>query len=1274
MAEILGAISAVTGLLTTIEHVGMRIFSIINAKNDALKMQEGMQGLKGDLDGLLKVLSMAKGDQYLLHDEGFQQALEALSSAAGSFAEELADNIKLIEGARPGGESKHPHWDKIKRLLVWPWKSPELQQKILALPGRLSSKLLLAQTKLQVQKSILEAKKQQLEKKKEILGWLGGVEKCSPWPMMQRAVQARLKATTEWLFEHEKYVEWRNKKEFSLLWVNGMPGSGKTVIAGRLTEKMLEEAATSLGQDVCLYYFINSMASSVPEAEKMTTQMVNSFLFQLVTSHQDIPERFSVEVTNRMSASQPPSSFEAQWVLLMQWLVVCSSVSILVDGLDQLVVGKHTLDKLIGIRNDIIKMSGDNTKRVPSLSIFCTSRKIEPILSILSQHLTIDLDSEPGVKRDIASYVEHYIPARVSTTSEGTREKAATKIKMRAGAMFLWVRLMLGDSSNTGYLERTMDDAKILAAIDEFPDLVEYGERSLDNIYGTILSRLADLKPEKRFQARRILKWLISATSERPFRADELVVAAELTPKMKSLDMSQTSAPRAVISGLLSPLVTITENDSVSLVHLSVRQYLLQNPSPQPVNALISEEEKQEGNTGGAQRLQEHVLRREITSNLLLYFSLSNFSGFEPTETWYEFKVKGILESTEGALLEYATTYWALHAALLHEVDRTTDHGSDWGEEPLSNISSESVIGLEAAVLRYLLPFREKERMLEATKQAINVRKSALGSSHTAVQNTKLTLAYLLTYDEPADVWDYDLSRTEDFWTQPFAGGPYGPTSHKQGFATIHPNITAWADSVLAAAKVLSIPQTWRIRPIQHGLARVCLQMEGSNKYEAPQDTGLVARWLSALGFAKPRPSGVKLLEKAFDSSLKEISQSHPTSDTLELAMELAECYDRHKQPASAIVRPLQSALDGIEGSSWQFSYKAHQASQELAKYQLRKGERVAAAESLFRALEGIKDHTPPFPGHIYDTARQLSTLVNNQKDALTVIESVVRPENKDQNLFDVLCADSLTMLLEANCRIKEAIEFQERLVRDVKSFVRKSDSIQALLQLQRQTRRLAALYEKDGRYMEAARTVASVLGDTADELPSSGCMGAGIGGWFWWGARLLAFLFHFEELQAVAATLIPLFLSKYYQDQLEYAQGWEVCNTIKEYARLLAKADIRCRTIKDIPWWRGVTAGLRPSGFEEGLVFDGILYSGCQRYNREIPSFFEDTIQTTNRGELEGRAQERSKGITQQQQSEAVPQRQLIIAITDEAIDHLKGLITQGDNYTPFFFRVKIG
>ena len=63
---------------------------------------------------------------------------------------------------------------------------------------------------------------------------------------------------------------------------DNQPGSGKTVLAGRVTERMLEQVATSLGQDLCLYYFVDSMASSVAEAEEMTSEDVIKRIFDEV--------------------------------------------------------------------------------------------------------------------------------------------------------------------------------------------------------------------------------------------------------------------------------------------------------------------------------------------------------------------------------------------------------------------------------------------------------------------------------------------------------------------------------------------------------------------------------------------------------------------------------------------------------------------------------------------------------------------------------------------------------------------------------------------------------------------------------------------------------------------------------------------------------------------------------------------------------------------------------------------------------------------------------
>lgn len=113
---------------------------------------------------------------------------------------------------------------------------------------------------------------------------------------------------------------------------------------------------------------------------------------------------------------------------------------------------------------------------------------------MLAEQLSVDVNSEPQVKRDVAIYVNHYLPRSLTAESPDTSKRAAKQRIKNTGAMFLWVRPMLGDNFNTGHLEgtRPRNEEELLATIDEFPSTNESEEQGLDHIYGTILSRLSD--------------------------------------------------------------------------------------------------------------------------------------------------------------------------------------------------------------------------------------------------------------------------------------------------------------------------------------------------------------------------------------------------------------------------------------------------------------------------------------------------------------------------------------------------------------------------------------------------------------------------------------------------------------------------------------------------------------------------------------------------------------------------------------------------------------
>ncbi|KAI0477823.1 hypothetical protein GGR56DRAFT_428352 [Xylariaceae sp. FL0804] len=65
----------------------------------------------------------------------------------------------------------------------------------------------------------------------------------------------RVKGTCEWLIAHDKYVQWRDTGRSTTLWLHGIPGAGKTRLASRVVEDILEKPLSASGLEGLAYFF-----------------------------------------------------------------------------------------------------------------------------------------------------------------------------------------------------------------------------------------------------------------------------------------------------------------------------------------------------------------------------------------------------------------------------------------------------------------------------------------------------------------------------------------------------------------------------------------------------------------------------------------------------------------------------------------------------------------------------------------------------------------------------------------------------------------------------------------------------------------------------------------------------------------------------------------------------------------------------------------------------------------------------------------------------------
>lgn len=65
-------------------------------------------------------------------------------------------------------------------------------------------------------------------KRRQILNWMSDTEKLPYLKHHKENKRQILKGTGEWLLNDDIYTSWKHSTESSLLWLHGIPGSGKS--------------------------------------------------------------------------------------------------------------------------------------------------------------------------------------------------------------------------------------------------------------------------------------------------------------------------------------------------------------------------------------------------------------------------------------------------------------------------------------------------------------------------------------------------------------------------------------------------------------------------------------------------------------------------------------------------------------------------------------------------------------------------------------------------------------------------------------------------------------------------------------------------------------------------------------------------------------------------------------------------------------------------------------------------------------------------------------
>ncbi|THZ24636.1 hypothetical protein D6C91_03233 [Aureobasidium pullulans] len=306
------------------------------------------------------------------------------------------------------------------------------------------------------------------------------------------------------------------------LWLRGIPGSGKTVLASTIVKEL---RCADEGPESAIIYFFFSFSD---DSKQRLEHLVRSLIFQLSGLHKAGRARLTSHFEKHNDGyEQPPT--ESLVELLDQMICDFRSVTIVLDALDES-NGTQSILQWITSRN-----------RCKFLLTGRPERDIEEALTQwLPSNCAITLENEP-MDDDIKAYVHHKLETEKNLSRwKSIHNLISDTLVEKAGGMFRWVYCQLEELSGC------LDKPAVRLMLQTLPlDLNHTYDRILQNI------------PRSRVpNAIKLLQFL--AFSNRPMSLRELVDAIATDPNSSILfDVEDRLAPPDAIIGYCSSLVRL---------------------------------------------------------------------------------------------------------------------------------------------------------------------------------------------------------------------------------------------------------------------------------------------------------------------------------------------------------------------------------------------------------------------------------------------------------------------------------------------------------------------------------------------------------------------------------------------------------------------------------------------------------------------------------------------------------------------------------------------
>ncbi|KAF5876990.1 putative ankyrin repeat protein [Botrytis fragariae] len=482
-----------------------------------------------------------------------------------------------------------------------------------------------------------------------------------------------LSGSCNWLLRKKEFKEWMEASISSILWLHGIPGSGKSMLVCHVIEYLRTRAIQHHSSAPIAYFYCSRTINEPERADP--SEILRNILEQLCSLDAETPirEPVSKEYLARRKEARgrtPEKLSLGETVDIISELLESNPATIVVDGLDECDPIKRN-DLLLGLQK-IITNSNNIVK------VFVSSRDDHDLVHHLARSPNLYIhatDNTGDIKMFIKSRIKEAIredKLLCGRVSSCLKKIIIGKLIKKANGMFRLASMHI-DSLCDPYRVKT--EANVHYALDHLP-------QELGKSYDVVISQIMQAEYPNPLLASRALKWLLC--SREALNSKTLPQAIFVNNAGHPLLSNDE-----ILSICFNLVVYNKEMDKFQFAHLSVREHLESQPgySAEDTNLMAAEaclsfiiSESQDPPEfrnhavsfwGNYAKLAPSARREGILGELLAEFLLSpfesNISGRARLRGYlykheYMLEISQLLECTNAFLL------WTVFLACKHDL------------------------------------------------------------------------------------------------------------------------------------------------------------------------------------------------------------------------------------------------------------------------------------------------------------------------------------------------------------------------------------------------------------------------------------------------------------------------------------------------------------------------------------------------------------------------------------------------------------------------------